>query len=179
MDIKKKGNFVQKLIFINLYLITSETNGEWEELSMPILLLVIDNLVCLGSFNPFFRAYFLACQVREEIFPWPIAKDEEQYLHCSFTFFVTSSTTRSKCSYTLDCFRFEIVFIAVVKGAPASVLPPLLGWISSFWGTSSWWSSEITPFGLSLGLSALLPYLNSRIIWQGMRKDDVISNLRV
>lgn len=76
MDFQKKenGNFVQIIIFINLDLITSGTNGEWEELSTPIL--VINNLVYLGLFDPFWT-HILACRVSEDIIPLTIAKDEE------------------------------------------------------------------------------------------------------
>lgn len=66
MNSKKNSNFVQTITFINLYLITLGCNGELQELSMPILLLAIDKLVCLGSFNTFL-AHFLVCRVTEEV----------------------------------------------------------------------------------------------------------------
>ena len=71
MDFRKtkNGNFVQTIIFITLDRIISGSKGEYEEISMPTLLPLVDNLVCFGSFEPFLGAHFLACRVREEVEP--------------------------------------------------------------------------------------------------------------
>lgn len=63
---KLNSNFVQKIIFITLDLITSESNWEWEEFLMPILLPLPVNLICLGSYKPYFGAHLLACRVKEK-----------------------------------------------------------------------------------------------------------------